>query len=92
MLPLLRGLGDLTGPWGLGALGYRQKGDGMLVKTMLFLGAFVVAREAYNIIKAAEAGHDGNPGDFRDFDIPPPANTRQSAADTAPPPGQGGLA
>jgi hypothetical protein len=35
---------------------------------------YVTAREAYNIAKAAEAGHDGNPGDFRDFVMPPPAN------------------
>src|SRR5262249_32297077 len=35
---------------------------------------FVTAREAYNIVKAAEAGHSGNPNDYRDYLIPPPAN------------------
>jgi hypothetical protein len=35
---------------------------------------FVTAREAYNIVKAAEAGRCGNPGDYRDFEVPPPAN------------------
>jgi hypothetical protein len=37
---------------------------------------FVTAREAFNIVKAAEAGHSGNPNDYRDFIIPPPANRR----------------
>ncbi len=32
---------------------------------------YVTAREAYNIIKAAEAGMKGNPGDYRDFIIQP---------------------
>jgi hypothetical protein len=35
---------------------------------------YVTAREAYNIVKAAEAGMSGNPNDYRDFEIPPPAN------------------
>jgi hypothetical protein len=35
---------------------------------------YVTAREAYNIVKAAEAGRSGNPGDYRDFDVPRPAN------------------
>jgi hypothetical protein len=35
---------------------------------------FVTARESYNIVKAAEAGLSGNPNDYRDFDIPRPAN------------------
>ncbi len=33
---------------------------------------YVTAREAYNIIKAAEAGKSGDPGAFRDFALPPP--------------------
>jgi hypothetical protein len=37
---------------------------------------YVTAREAYNIVKAAEAGHSGNPDDYRDFVVPPPANRR----------------
>lgn len=37
---------------------------------------FVTAREAYNIVKAAEAGHGGDPNQYRDFDVPPPANRR----------------
>jgi hypothetical protein len=35
---------------------------------------YVTAREAFNIVKAAEAGHSGDPNRFRDFDVPPPAN------------------
>ena len=37
---------------------------------------YVTAREAYNIVKAAEAGRAGNPDDYRDLDIPPPANRK----------------
>lgn len=33
---------------------------------------YVTAREMYNIIKAAEAGLEGNPGRYRDFELPPP--------------------
>ncbi len=35
---------------------------------------YVTAREAYNIVKAAEAGKSGNANDYRDFEVPPPAN------------------
>jgi hypothetical protein len=35
---------------------------------------FANAREAYNILKAAEAGHMDDPNDYRDFEVPPPAN------------------
>lgn len=35
---------------------------------------YVTAREAYNIVKAAEAGKSGDPNDYRDFEIAPPAN------------------
>ena len=44
---------------------------------------YVTAREAYNIIKAAEAGHAGDPGRFRDFQLPPPPHShwRADAAD-----------
>jgi hypothetical protein len=35
---------------------------------------YVTAREACNIARAAEAGHSGNPDDYRDFLVPPPAN------------------
>ncbi len=35
---------------------------------------YVTAREAYNIVKAAEAGKSGDPNAYRDFEIPPPAN------------------
>ena len=31
---------------------------------------YVTAREMYNIVKAAEAGKQGNPGDYRNFEIP----------------------
>ena len=34
---------------------------------------YVSAREMYNIAKAAEAGHEGDPGQFRDFEIPRPS-------------------
>jgi hypothetical protein len=37
---------------------------------------YVTAREAYNIAKAAEAGCQGNPDDYRDYLLPPPANRR----------------
>ena len=35
---------------------------------------YVTAREAYNIVKAAEAGEQGDPEAFRDFSIPKPIN------------------
>lgn len=37
---------------------------------------YVTAREAYNIVKAAEAGEDGDPGEYRNFLIPPYANKK----------------
>lgn len=33
---------------------------------------YVTARETYNIVKAAEAGERGNPGDYRDYELPRP--------------------
>jgi hypothetical protein len=39
---------------------------------------YVTARELYNIVKAAEAGCEGDPGDYRDFLIPPYLNARES--------------
>lgn len=33
---------------------------------------YVTARELYNLVKAAEAGHDGPPRDYRDFLLAPP--------------------
>lgn len=35
---------------------------------------YVTAREAYNIVKAAEAGERGDAGCYRDYLLPPPAN------------------
>jgi hypothetical protein len=35
---------------------------------------YVTAREAYNIVKAAEQGYSGNPDDYRDHVLPVPAN------------------
>ena len=35
---------------------------------------YVTAREMFNIIKAAEAGKTGDPGQWRDFVLPPPPN------------------
>ncbi|MGO8705401.1 MAG: hypothetical protein ACLQVA_16445 [Candidatus Brocadiia bacterium] len=37
---------------------------------------YVTAREAYNIVKAAEAGKAGDPNTYRDFAIAPYRNTR----------------
>jgi hypothetical protein len=37
---------------------------------------FATAREAYNIVKAAEAGCAGDPGKYRDYLIPPPVNRK----------------
>lgn len=34
---------------------------------------YVSAREVYNIVKAAEAGESGNPGQYRDYIVPRPA-------------------
>lgn len=36
---------------------------------------YVTARELYNIVKAAEAGHVGNPDDYRDFVLRPPRSS-----------------
>ncbi len=33
---------------------------------------YITSREAYNIVKAAEDGHSGNPNDFRNYKIPFP--------------------
>ena len=38
---------------------------------------YVTAREAYNIIKAAEAGLSGDPNQYRDYLIKPYKNTKQ---------------
>jgi len=35
---------------------------------------YMSAREAYNVVKAAERGYCGNPEEFRDFLIPKPRN------------------
>ena len=40
---------------------------------------FMTAREAYNVVKAAEAGKTGNPEDYRDFIIPPYRNCIREA-------------
>jgi len=37
---------------------------------------YVTAREAYNLIKAAEAGEVGDPNQYRNYLIPPYANTK----------------
>ena len=41
---------------------------------------FVTAREAYNIVKAAEAGEKGNPEEYRDYKIPPYQASRKKEA------------
>lgn len=38
---------------------------------------YVTAREVYNIIKAAEAGKGGDPGAWRDFELPAPQGHAQ---------------
>ena len=35
---------------------------------------YMTAREAYNVVKAAEDGKDGNPENYRDYRIPKPCN------------------
>jgi hypothetical protein len=37
---------------------------------------YATAREAYNMVKAAEAGMSGDPGEYRDFILVPYRNTR----------------
>src|SRR5262249_2781092 len=46
---------------------------------------YVTAREMYNIARAAEAGHAGDPSDYRDFVIARPGERggRNSASDRA---------
>jgi len=41
---------------------------------------YVTAREMYNIIKAAEAGREGDPHEFRDFLLPPPPHRKRRGA------------
>jgi hypothetical protein len=41
---------------------------------------YVTAREMYNIVKAAEDGHTGNPNDFRDYILKPPCFSNQDRA------------
>lgn len=44
---------------------------------------YATAREMYNIIKAAESGHSGDPHPYRDFELPPPPLRAQRNADPA---------
>ena len=44
---------------------------------------YVTAREMYNIIKAAEAGLEGNPARYRDFELPPPPGVTRWSAPTS---------
>ncbi len=43
---------------------------------------YVAAREMYNIIKAAEAGAEGNPNRYRDYVIPPYVNKNVNVSET----------
>jgi len=36
---------------------------------------YVTAREMYNIVRAAEDGEFGNPGNFRDYELRSPFDT-----------------
>ena len=49
-----------------------QYNDGQLYKLH-----YCTARELYNIIKAAEAGEEGPPGQYRDYLVPPYEYRRQ---------------
>jgi len=44
---------------------------------------YMTAREAYNVVKAAEAGLDGNPNEYRDFEIKPYVYPQLGDADSA---------
>jgi len=45
---------------------------------------YVTAREMYNIIKAAEAGMEGDPSRYRDFELPPPPGVTRWTQAAAP--------
>jgi hypothetical protein len=44
---------------------------------------YVTARELFNMIRAAEDGHDGNPSDYRDYLIAPPLYDSSADIDQA---------
>ena len=44
---------------------------------------YVTSREVYNIVKAAEAGCEGNPNDYRDYILPPPESSWGGARSAA---------
>lgn len=44
---------------------------------------FMTAREAYNVVKAAEAGLSGNPEEYRDFVIDKPASLSELSSPPA---------
>lgn len=48
---------------------------------------YVTAREMANIVHAAEEGHEGNPGAYRDFGLPSVATRANAAAGAASPAG-----
>jgi len=62
----------------------RTIASGAMAGTLEFLEAvcrqrgitlhYMTSREAFNLVKAAEDGHDGDPEQYRDYRIPPPAN------------------
>ncbi len=45
---------------------------------------YMTAREAYNVVKAAEDGETGNPEDYRDYRIPKPRNMVTPPGKVAP--------
>lgn len=47
---------------------------------------YVTARELYNVIKAAEAGEEGDPGRFRDYAVPPYRTHRRAGRRGGPKP------
>jgi hypothetical protein len=47
---------------------------------------YVTAREMYNIIKAAEAGLEGDPARYRDYELPPPPGVAKWSATATPDP------
>jgi hypothetical protein len=48
-----------------------------------YLLHYVTAREMYNIVKAAEDGHAGNPNAYRDYILKPPSYSTAAVTESA---------
>jgi len=44
----------------------------------------MTAREAYNVVRAAENGQSGNPENYRDYELPKPWNMVYGTRPVAP--------